>query len=214
MSDKPDVTNAVQPGGPARSTEAGDVPDALRRRYLTEAGRNGAGIAYYTDATIVIPSFRDRGRQLIATRSDPNTIRDLVSIAQHRGWSAVQVSGSTGFRREAWLAGRTAGLEVDGYRPGERDLQILQRRLDAQSRRIVEREASAPADADRSRRPTVMPGRAERRRIVEAVVRDRVADPAIQARILVSAQARLATLLDREGTRDPQRRTAERNRNR
>src|SRR6185312_1462761 len=52
MSDRPDVTNTVLAGPRARSTDVGDVPDALRRRYLTEAGRYGGGVAYYVDATI------------------------------------------------------------------------------------------------------------------------------------------------------------------
>jgi hypothetical protein len=199
MSDRPDVTNAVQAGPRAGSIEAGDVPDALRRRYLTETGRNGAGVAYYVDAIIAIPSFRDRGRELIATRSDPNTIRDLISIAQHRGWSGIQVRGATGFRREAWLAGRAAGLEVNGYRPSERDLQLLQRRLDAQARRrAADQEVREPAETEH-RRPTPMglPAR-DRMRIVEAVVRDRINDPRTQTRILAAARSRLADLLARQ----------------
>ncbi|HEX5263923.1 MAG TPA: LPD7 domain-containing protein, partial [Phenylobacterium sp.] len=101
MSDRPDITNRMQTAGAARSTQAGDVPDALRRRYLTETGRGHASIAYYVDASVLIPSFRDGGRELVATRSDPNTVSDLICIAQHRGWSQVQVRGATGFRREA-----------------------------------------------------------------------------------------------------------------
>jgi hypothetical protein len=215
MSDRPDVTNTVQAGPRARSIEVGDVPDALRRRYLTEAGRNGAGVAYYVDATIAIPSFRDRGRELIATRSDPNTIRDLVSIAKYRGWIAIQVRGATGFRREAWLAGRAAGLEVDGYRPGERDLQLLQRRLDAQARRRTpEREAPDPTEHERRRRIRPTPAPRDRLRIIEAVVRDRVDDPTVQARIVAAARSRLATLLERDPGPSARGRPLERNRSR
>ena len=201
MSDRPDITNTVQAGASARSTQAGDVPDALRRRYLTEVGRFGAGIAYYADATTVIPNFRDRGRELVATRSDPNTVRDLVSIAQHRGWTDIQVRGATGFRREGWLAGRVAGLEVDGYRPGERDLQILQRRLDALARRrTAERQEPEIPESERRRKPPT-PTPRERMRIVEAVARDRIKDPTVQDRILAAARTRLADLLERDPNR-------------
>jgi hypothetical protein len=58
---------------------------------------------------------------------DPNAIRDMAAIAHHRGWSIVKAQGSAEFRREAWLAGRSLGLEVRGYRPTERDLQDLHR---------------------------------------------------------------------------------------
>ncbi|HEY2355953.1 MAG TPA: LPD7 domain-containing protein [Phenylobacterium sp.] len=212
MSDRPDITNRVLTAGAARSTQAGDVPDALRRRYLTEAGRGHAGIAYYADASVLIPSFRDRGPELVATRSDPNTVRDLISIAQHRGWSQVQVRGATGFRREAWLAGRAADLEVDGYPPGEGDLQILQRRLHARHRRAPDRETPEPAATERRR--GTQPSPRERMRIVEAVVRDRVNDPTIQARIIAAARSRLAGLLERPPPRQHPPRTVERTRSR
>jgi hypothetical protein len=187
----------------------------MRRRYLTEAGRNGAGVAYYVDATIAIPSFRDRGRELIATRSGPNTIRDLVSIAQHRGWSAVQVRGAAGFRREAWLAGRAAGLEVDGYRPGERDLQLLQRRLDAQARRRTsERDAPDITEGERRRRAQPTPAPRDRLRIIEAVVRGRVDDPMVQDRIVAAARSRLARLLERDSGPSARGQPLERSRSR
>ena len=139
------LTNTVTIAGSSRSRTESDIPDALRRKYLTESGRLGAGTAFYVDATIVIPSFRDKGGQLIATRSDPNTVRDLIAIAQHRGWRQVAVTGAAGFRREAWLAGHAQGLTVRGYQPGERDLQLLERRRLAQARNRDRTPTEGPA---------------------------------------------------------------------
>jgi hypothetical protein len=208
MPDNPSPTNAVHARGAVLSTDVGDVPDALRRRYLTEAGRNGAGVAYYIDATTLVPSFRDRGRELVATRSDPPTVRDLVAIAEHRGWSIIRVQGAQGFRRQAWLAGRTAGLEVEGYRPTERDGQDLARRLESRSR-SGQREPAAPsatAEALRTRREDLARP-SQRLRIVETVLRERLSDPSAQARILAAARSRLAALLERgERPRPPDRR--------
>lgn len=150
MADSPISPDTLRPDGSARSTDVGDVPDALRRRYLTERRRWGGGLVYYADATIIAPSFRDRGRELIAIRSDPNTIRDLVTIADHRGWMRVRVRGAAGFRREVWLAGRAMGLEVDGYRPTERDLQLLARRLKSRAHHQAPSPAPAP-EASRQR---------------------------------------------------------------
>jgi hypothetical protein len=284
MPDDPATTNALRLDGSARSTDVGDVPDALRRRYLTERGRWGGGLAYYADATLIAPSFRDRGRELVAIRSDPNTVRDLVAIAEHRGWMRVRVRGAAGFRRQVWLAGRVAGLEVDGYRPTERDRQDLVRRLEGQTRRQnrdpatasktsqrrgrqemddhrpaardrqdlagrlaartrrqdpdlataaetslrrarPEAEASRPSQQDwrdltrrlaartgrqgsdpaqaagtvqgRGRQRVEAPGPSERLRIVETVLRDRVADPDARARIFGVARRRIAELLER-----------------
>jgi hypothetical protein len=185
----------------------GDVPDALRQRFLTESGRLGGGLAYYPDATSLVPSFRDRGRELVATRSDPPTVRDLVMIAEHRGWSTIRVQGAQGFRRQAWLAGRSAGLDVEGYWPTERDEQELARRLASRSRQ-GEREPIrplAPAEARRSSREDLTRP-SQRLRIAEAIVRDRLSDPSAQARILAAARSRLAALLERgERPRPPER---------
>ena len=208
MADRPAPVNTVRPGDKARSLDVGDVPDALRQRYLTESGRMGAGLAFYADATTLVPSFRDRGGQLVATRSDPPTIRDLVGIAQHRGWTQVRVEGAQGFRREAWLAGRTAGPEVDGYRPSERDEQALARRRQPER----QRQPSPQPEAERNRKSRA-PTPAERMRIVEGVLRARVASPASQSRILAAARSRMATLLDRtpgvERSREYRRATVE-----
>jgi len=198
MADNSALTNSVRSSGPALSTDVGDVPDALRRRFLTESGRLGRGLAYYPDATSLVPSFRDRGRELVATRSDPPTVRDLVMIAEHRGWSTIRVQGAQGFRRQAWLAGREMGLDVEGYRPSERDEQELARRLAARSRQ-GEREparAAAPFETRRVRRDDLARP-SQRFRIAEAIVRDRVSDPSAQARILAAARKRLASLLER-----------------
>jgi hypothetical protein len=108
----------------------------------------------------------------------------MVMVARHRGWRIVVARGSPEFRREAWLAGRALGLEVRGYRPTERDLQDLERR--------VER-----------RREQMEPGAQSRLRVVEAVVRDRVADTALQTRILAGARERLANWLERGATFEP-----------
>jgi hypothetical protein len=185
----------------------GDVPDALRRRFLTESGRLGGGLAYYPDATSLVPSFRDRGRELVATRSDPPTVRDLVMIAEHRGWSTIRVQGAQGFRRQAWLAGRSIGLDVEGYRPTERDEQELARRLASRSRQgeCEPSKPPAPAEARKTRREDLTRP-SQRLRIAEAIVRDRLSDPSAQARILAAARSRLAALLERgDRPRRPER---------
>jgi hypothetical protein len=197
------LSNTLGPVRPGRSTAEGDVPDALRRRYLTEAGRLGQGLGFYMDATTLVPSFRDRGRQLVATRSDPNTIRDLVAIARHRGWTSVVVRGATGFRREAWLTGQVQGLEVLGYRPTERDLQLLARRRDTRIRSSEQDRAGPGPQSPRAARPNPDIGLRARMKVVDAVVRARVVEPAEQDRILAAARQRLGDLLARDRRADP-----------
>ncbi|MDP3749523.1 MAG: LPD7 domain-containing protein [Phenylobacterium sp.] len=194
MADDPAVPNALSPGVRNRSVAEGDVPDALRRRYYVD-GRGGAGLGFYVDAKVAAPAFRDRGRQLVAARSDPNTIRDMTAIAQHRGWSIVVARGETSFRREAWLVGRSAGIEVRGYRPTERDIQELDRR--------IERRDRSGGEPRRRAREADDPGARANLRVVEAVVRARVAEPSAQQRIMASARERVAGWLERGARFEP-----------
>jgi len=189
MSDSPDITNTVGPDGRA-SGRPGDVPEAVRRRYLTERRLDGA-VVYFTDATVVTPSFRDTGDRLVAARGDPATIRDLLMVAQHRGWTGLQVRGADGFRREAWLQARALGLTVEGYRPSERDEQALARRLDA-----TQRTQTHPDRQHATQRQNTLDLRdpRDRTRVVETVVRRRTVESSLQTEILERARARIAEL--------------------
>jgi len=186
-------SNVVTPDIRDASTTKGDIPAHLRRRYLSDP-HGGPGLGFFVDATVSVAAFRDHGDRLPASRTEPQVVRDLVAIAQHRGWTIVQVRGAAAFRRETWMTGRAAGLEVRGYRPTERDVQALARRV----------EAGRPRQADDTRRPVQKPrqdpeapGPRSRLKVVEAVVRSRVVEPGDQARILAAARGRIADWLDR-----------------
>lgn len=169
--------NILTPEGRPHSETQGDIPDRLQRRYLKER-RGGAGLGFYADARADTAMFRDQGHRLSTGRNDPQVVRDLVAIAQHRGWSTISVRGHTEFRREVWLMARAAGLEVRGYRPTERDQQQAERRMEAPPRRA-----------------TTLDNR-DRLRVVEAVVRNRIVEPSEQARILATARRRIADWLE------------------
>jgi hypothetical protein len=207
MTDESAETNTLSSNAKERSTRRGDVPEQLTRRYYTD-GRGGDGLGFYVDARVQAPAFRDRGRELVAGRADPNAIRDMITIAQHRSWTIVTASGSADFRREAWLAGRSAGLEVQGYKPTERDLQELQRRQAVAERTEVRRERHEEKrdrgrDEREVRRERRSDAGAERRlEIVEAVVRARVNNPDRQADIMAAARARIAGWLERGASFD------------
>ena len=188
MTADPSSGNALLPLGELRSTRPGDLPEQLRRRYFVED--HGREHRYFVDATGRIPIIADRGSQLVSARSDPNAVRDLVAIAAHRGWRAVEAKGAAAFRREAWLQARAQGLEVRGYRPTARDEQALVR--------LTSTHEPPPPARTRSRQPPERdPGVRARMRVIEQVVQDRVASPADRARILSAARARLADWLER-----------------
>lgn len=198
MPAPPPEPNEVLPLGAVRSTQAGDLPELLRRRYFVED--RGRTWRLFVDAQTRVATIEDRGRRLLSQRSDPNAVRDMLRIAEHRGWTALDARGAQSFRREAWLAGRTAGLEVRGYRPTERDLQDLDRRVAAAERRAARDPNPAPRPPQPPREGALDP-----LRVVERVVRSRVADPTEQARLMTRARVRIADWLERGARFDPVR---------
>jgi hypothetical protein len=193
MPTDPREPNTLLPVGELRSTRPGDLPDPLRRRYYVE--ERGREWRLFVDAQSRSALIEDRGRRLISRRSDPNAVGDMVRIAEHRGWRTVDARGSRSFRRQAWLAGRVIGLQVRGYRPTERDQQELERRL-------------APGRRQGDGKPPRQPlegGAADRLQVVEAVLKSRIPDPAIQAHLMERARARIASWLERGARFDPWR---------
>lgn len=145
--------NENQPEPERFSVERGDVPDAIKRRYYAEEPQFSPEVRFFTDAKGQEPAFRDAGGKLVARDNNPDVVKDLVAIAEHRGWKAIEVRGDDDFRRAVWLEARIAGLEVRGYKPVERDLQELARHQDARDVNAV-----AP-DRERAQTPEQGSGR-------------------------------------------------------
>lgn len=120
---KADATKAPK----APSVEAGDLPEAVRKRYYADKAKWSGDPAYFTSADAKDPAFRDQGRRLLTANESQEVVKDMVAIAQHRRWDGIHITGSETFRRAAWLEASRSGLEVRGYKPNERDLQELDR---------------------------------------------------------------------------------------
>lgn len=178
--------NQIESERRGRSVAKGDIPERVRRRYFID-GHGGPGLGFYVDARVRTAAFRDLGIRLVTGQADPNTIRDMAKVAQHRGWTAVTVHGEPEFRREAWLTVMSLGIETRGYRPSARDRQELERRT-ARTRHAPERDQVAANSALR--------GEAAPFKVVEAVVRTRVQDRAAQDRVLQNARHRIAAWLE------------------
>ncbi len=156
--------------GPARSLRKGDVPQALLDRYLVERDLQGRAERFYRDHRAANPAFRDTGRRLIAALAYPDTVADMLKVAQHRGWTRLKLEGDEAFRREAWIQARALGFEAKGYRPRDRDHQA----------------------AGRPKEPGAWEERLHRAtRVVQAVI----ADPEAQQRLIAYAVARLGVRL-------------------
>lgn len=164
-----------------RSVSKGDMPQALLDRYLIERDLRGRPERFYRDHRTADPAFRDAGRRLSADRSYPDTIADMLKVAQHRGWTRIKVEGDDAFRREVWVQARAMGLEVSGYRARGRD-----------------REAAGLPDRQAEVR--------QRFDMASFVVRSLIADPEAQQRLIAYAAARAGLMKDRKpNTRERRR---------
>lgn len=155
---------------PARSLRKGDLPQDVADRYLIERDLRGRAERFYRDHRTPDPAFRDTGRRLSAERTYPDTVADMLKVAQHRGWTRLKTEGDEAFRREVWVQARAMGLEVQGYRPRERD-------------HLAAGLSGPMAPEERLRRAAV-------------VVRTLITDQAVQARLIERAALRAGLTRD------------------
>lgn len=105
------------------------IPDSVRRHFV-QVGQD----YYFSDGA---KAFTDREVKLTTRSENTQLIRDLVLIAQVRGWQAIAVSGTKRFRKEAWEVAQQAGLAVRGYRSSAFDRERLVR-LQLRESKILE----------------------------------------------------------------------------
>lgn len=125
----------------AVSVKKGDVPDALRNRYLVEVDKITGDCAFHKDAKGPC-SFKDCGSKLVTREPNSEVVRDMIVTAQHRGWSEIKVAGDEEFKRQVWFEAKLKGLDVVGFKPTELDRKELDKLLDARHGRSIEPAAA------------------------------------------------------------------------
>lgn len=199
----------------APSVVAGDLPEAVRKRYYADKAKWSGEPAFFTTAQAKDPAFRDQGRRLVTATESQEVVKDLVAIAQHRNWDRIHVTGSEEFRRSVWIEASQKGLEVRGYKPNDRDLQELDRLRGETSRNTIAPMAARDVDVargssgiSRQSHGSVLEGPDARRgdrgntpndraadsqmRVMEAVIRRTLFDnPEAVARVMTVARTQL-----------------------
>jgi hypothetical protein len=110
--------SATRTAGPEPSFS---IPDELLNRYQvrvvegSDSAERRVGLFLPGDRTN--PALEIGDHRVIARGEDPETITALVKLAQHNGWSSIEVDGSAEFRKAVWVEGARLGLEVGGYEP-------------------------------------------------------------------------------------------------
>jgi len=123
---------------PGTQTDPWTVPQSVRDRFVQDGHR-----FYFPDGA---PAFKDRGRRLTTPSENTQVIHSLIEIAQSRGWSEVEVTGTERFRHEAWRQARMVGLNVRGFQPSEEQRAQLMRALGRNLPQPAERVAAVSAD--------------------------------------------------------------------
>lgn len=113
-----------------RQSESG-MPERLRRKYYVAEAGTGDEAKVYADPRGEYLAFKVSAGRMATRLEDAGVIRDMVSVAQHRGWKEVEVSGSAEFRRTAWLEASVRGLAVRGHEPDPVDRAALSFRAKA-----------------------------------------------------------------------------------
>jgi hypothetical protein len=110
MAQEPQQRNAVERSGFANALKADrSVPPAVGERYIREGNW-----MLFPDRT---PAIEDRGTRLVSPTGNPQVARDLIAIAQSRGWDRIEIRGTESFRREAARAAIQLGLQIASGRP-------------------------------------------------------------------------------------------------
>lgn len=138
-------TTVAKPAAePARAAIAVDpVPEDVRKRFIQVKNRY-----YFPDGA---RAFTDRGDRLTTPSENTEVVKSLVAIAKAREWNEITVHGTERFRKEAWLTGRMAGLEVRGYQPSELEQAHLVRALAREKSAIAGETPHRPADPSPAR---------------------------------------------------------------
>lgn len=104
----------------------GFINDKLRRHRFDD---------YYTKRLDYIDrkdgktiAFSDKGNQLSTSKSDQQTIADMLQVAKAKGWNTVKLRGSKEFKRQAYIEAAAMGLIVKGYSPTPQDLAMVEAR--------------------------------------------------------------------------------------
>ncbi len=117
---------ARQTSSPAPAPDRWLIPDEVAARFVR------VGYSYYFQNGS--PAFDDHGRKLSTKSENSELVRNLVQIAEARGWQEITITGTQRFRQKAWRAATLEGLVVRGYKPTELEQAQVVRALARQLR--------------------------------------------------------------------------------
>ncbi len=160
----------------ARALAAADPPVAVDAPGADTVYRAGRG------------QFVARGDGFQTQAQDADTIRGMLAVAQSQGLRTVTATGSRAFKQRAWLLGQVMGVEVQGWRPTERDRALLAKvRVQARGNALAS-DAKEPPPRTARPEPAATPARAARPKEIKTPPQQRGPSTAdLAAQLLVDA---------------------------
>ncbi|MBQ9184103.1 MAG: hypothetical protein IJ143_10080, partial [Neisseriaceae bacterium] len=129
----------------------GFINDKLRRHRFDD---------YYTKRLDYIDrkdgktiAFSDKGNQLSTSKSDQQTIADMLQVAKAKGWNTVKLRGSKEFKRQAYIEAAAMGLIVKGYSPTPQDLAMVEARKKELGVHSIEEHKTQSKEPKQQRQP-------------------------------------------------------------
>jgi conjugative element/phage-associated large polyvalent protein len=120
------------PGVEALDAAAERIRELQRNLRLTYAINAGV----YADPNWPTKAiFHDQGKAIVTADSSQRTVAAMVDVAEIKGWTKLQLSGSKEFQREAWIEATSRGMAVQtrGYTPTQQDREEAQNRSTVQT---------------------------------------------------------------------------------
>ncbi len=107
-------------------------PALLRGRYIVADGQY---LSPENHRTVI---FEDKGNKLTTSKSDQQTVEDMLAVAQAKGWQNIKLSGSQEFKSMMYIAAESRGISTSGYKPTEQDLAMVAHLREQRSRNGIE----------------------------------------------------------------------------
>lgn len=135
---------ATQPRDGENQIQLEDAGSALEAKRTSTppdvAARYDANDGTYTQKGNQQESYKDSGDRLETQSNGEGTARDMIRVAESRGWQEIRVAGSETFRQEAWREAASRGMEINGYSPTEEDKKNAADRAGSMAKEVIQPE--------------------------------------------------------------------------
>ncbi|MBP5790103.1 MAG: hypothetical protein J6W29_07725, partial [Neisseriaceae bacterium] len=133
---------------------------AERKGFINDKRRRHRFDDYYTKRLDYIDrkdgktiAFSDKGNQLSTSKSDQQTIADMLQVAKAKGWNTVKLRGNKEFKRQAYIEAAAMGLIVKGYSPTPQDLAMVEARKKELGVHSIEEHKTQSKEPKQQRQP-------------------------------------------------------------